>query len=108
MRVTGLLLLTVFSAGLSFAAEDAAAIFKRQCASCHGADGAGKTGAGKMFKLRDLRSAEVQGMSDDDLFNTIAKGKGKMPSYMQNLGHDNIHNLVKYIRGLGKGGEKKK
>ena len=67
---------------------------------CHGADGAGHTGAGKTFKLRDLRSADVQQMPDAQLFDVIAKGKGKMPSYEANLGHDNIHALVKYIRGL--------
>ena len=108
MKLTGLMIGTAFAAGLCFAAEEPAAIYKRQCASCHGPEGAGKTGAGKAFKVRDLRSPEVQSQSDDELFNTIAKGKGKMPSYVQNLGHDNIHALVKYIRTLGKAGEKTK
>ncbi len=102
MKRTALVIATALAASLCFAAEDAAAIYKRQCASCHGADGAGQTGAGKALKVRDLRSPEVQGQSDEQLFNAISKGKGKMPAYGQKLGEANAHALVKYIRSLGK------
>ncbi len=102
MKLTGLMIAAALAAGLCFAAEEPAAIYKRQCASCHGPDGAGKTGAGKAMKVRDLRSPEVQNQSDDELFNAIAKGKGKMPAYAQKLGAANVHALVKYIRALGK------
>jgi mono/diheme cytochrome c family protein len=77
---------------------DAAAIYKSKCASCHAADGSGSTAAGKSLKVRDLRSAEVQGMSDDALFNVIAKGKGKMPGYSKSLGDDMCRALVAYCR----------
>ena len=102
MKRTRLMIAAAFAASLCFAAEEPAAIYKRQCASCHGPDGAGKTGAGKAFKVRDLRSPEVQSQSDDELFNAIAKGKSKMPAYAQKLGEADIHALVKYIRTLGK------
>ena len=82
------------------ATADAAAIYKSKCASCHAADGSGNTPAGRSMKLRDLRSAEVQGMSDDTLFNVIAKGKGKMPGYSRTLGDDTSRALVAYIRKL--------
>ncbi len=78
------------------------AIFKKQCGMCHGPDGSGNTGMGKTFKLRDLRSAEVQKLTDQQLFDIIAKGKGKMPAYQSNLGNDGIHSVVAYIRQLGK------
>ncbi len=92
---------------LSAQAQDAATIFGRQCAACHGKNGAGDTVMGKRFKLRDLRSEEVQKMSDSQIFDTIAKGaKGKsggsMPAYENNLGHDRIQGLVAYIRQLAK------
>jgi mono/diheme cytochrome c family protein len=107
MKLTNLTIATAFAASLCLAAEEPAAIYKRQCASCHGPDGAGKTGAGKAFKLRALGSPAVQSQTDEQLFNVIANGKGKMPAYTKNLGHDNIHALVKYIRTFGKGAEKK-
>lgn len=102
MKLTGLMITMAFAAGLCFAAEDPAAVYKRQCASCHGPDGAGQTGAGKAMKVRDLRSPEVQSQSDEQLFNAIAKGKGKMPAYGQKLGEAQVHALVKYMRALGK------
>ncbi|HWQ55372.1 MAG TPA: cytochrome c [Bryobacteraceae bacterium] len=88
-------------AGSAAPAQDAAAVYKRQCASCHGADGSGKTGPGKAFKLRDLRSAEVQKMTDEQMFDVLNKGKGKMPAYA-NLGHDTLHAMVKHIREMAK------
>lgn len=85
--------------------QDAAAVYKRQCASCHGANGSGQTAMGKAMKVRDLRSQEVQRMSDQELFDITAKGKGKMPAYAK-LGDETIHALVRYIRELAKqGGE---
>jgi len=84
----------------SVAAADAAATFKSKCASCHAADGSGNTAVGKRMRLRDLRSAEIQGMSDDALFNVIANGKGKMPGYSKSLGEETCLALVDYVRKL--------
>jgi len=82
------------------AAADAAATYKSKCASCHAANGSGNTAIGKKMKMRDLRSAEVQGMSDDALFNVIANGNGKMPGYSKSLGADTCRALVAYVRKL--------
>ena len=79
----------------------AAEVYMRQCSFCHGADGAGNTPVGKNFKLRDLGSAEVQQMSEDELFDIINQGKGKMPAFGK-LGHDTIHGLVEYVRAFKK------
>ena len=82
------------------AADDNAALYKAKCAMCHGADGSGNTNIGKSMKLRDLRSAEVQGQSDAALFDVIAKGKNKMPAYEKSLGADKCKGLVSFIRSL--------
>jgi mono/diheme cytochrome c family protein len=79
---------------------DAAATYKAKCANCHGADGSGGTAAGKSLKARDLRSAEVQGQSDAQLFAVISKGKGKMPAFEKTLGADTCKALVAHIRKL--------
>lgn len=76
--------------------------FKAKCAACHGADGSGNTSVGKTLKIRDLRSAEVQAQSDAQLFNIISKGKGKMAAYGKSLSQEQIHELVAFVRELGK------
>ena len=64
----------------SAVAQDAAATYKAKCAMCHGADGKG----GKMG-TRDFASPEVKAETDAQVEETIAKGKGKMPSYAGKL-----------------------
>jgi len=64
-------------------------------------DGSGNTGPGKSMKVRDLRSADVQKQSDDQLFAIIATGKAKMPAYSKSLGADTCKGLVGYVRKLG-------
>jgi cytochrome c6 len=92
--------------GLMFAmpakADDAAAIFKAKCAGCHGADGKGDTSMGKVFKLRDLGSADVQKQSDADLTGIITNGKEKMPAFKGKLTDDQIKQVVALIRSLKK------
>jgi len=81
---------------------DGVETFKGKCAACHGPDGAGATAAGKAMKVRDLSSADVQGQTDDQLYEIITKGKGKMPGYEKSLGADKCKELVAYIRTLKK------
>jgi len=77
-------------------------LYKAKCASCHGPDGSGQTQMGKMMKLRDLRSADVQSKSDAQLTEIIAKGKAPMPAYEKQLSKDQIGDVVAFIRELGK------
>ena len=83
-----------------YGAADAAATYKAKCASCHAAEGSGSTAAGKSLNARDLRSKEVQAQSDDQFYQIIAKGKGKMPGYEKTLGADTCKALVAYARKL--------
>ena len=77
-------------------------LFKAKCAACHGADASGNTPVGKNLKIRDLRSAEVQSQTDEQLSNIITKGKGKMPSYEKSLSQEQVNQLVAFIREMGK------
>lgn len=74
-------------------------LYRVNCASCHGADGGG-TPAGKKLGARDLRSGDVQGMSDAQLRNIIANGKGKMQGFGKRLGGDQIDQLVARVRQM--------
>ena len=87
--------LPAFAAG-----PDGAALYKAKCALCHGADGSGQTPVGKSMKLPDLRSAEVQKLTDIELTKVISGGKGKMPAYGQKLTTVEIGSIIAYIRTL--------
>jgi len=100
--VIGMLMLESRSRAGGMPPVDAAATFKTKCAACHGADGSGETAAGRSLKVRDLRSAEVQNQSDAQLYDLIAKGKGKMPPYEKTLGADTCKALVSFLRHLKK------
>ena len=76
-------------------------LYKTKCAACHGADGKGETATGKMMKVKDFSSEEVQKMTDADLTAAITAGKGKMPPY-KTLSADQVKDLVAYIRAFGK------
>jgi cytochrome c6 len=105
MTLSILALVLVFQSSSQAAgttAGDGGETFKAKCVACHGADGTGNTPAGKAMKVRDLTSADVQGQTDAQLFEVIAKGKGKMPPYEKTLGADKCKELVAYIRTLKK------
>lgn len=79
----------------------AEATYKAKCAMCHGPDGKGETATGKMTKVKDFSSEEVQRMSDADLSAAITSGKGKMPPF-KTLSADQVKDLVAFIRAFGK------
>jgi hypothetical protein len=57
----------------------------------------------KMMKvgMQDLKSAEVQAMSDDDLKKTIADGKGKIRP-LKTVSGPALDDVVAYVRSLKK------
>jgi len=79
------------------AAQSAADLYKSKCAACHGADG-----SKSMMGAKPLNGAEAQAMSDAQITEEIANGKGKMPSYKGKLTDAQIKDLVGYIRTLKK------
>lgn len=96
-------LLTVFlltpGANSQSAAEK---VYKAKCATCHGADGAGTTAAGKATKARDFCSDEVKKETDEEWTAIIVKGKSKMPAYDKKLTDAEVKDVVAFIRGLCK------
>ena len=77
-------------------------IYKAKCAVCHAADGSGDTAMGKKLEVQSFNAPAVAKLSDAVFLEVTIKGKGKMPSYEKKLTDDQIKDLVKYIRGLGK------
>jgi mono/diheme cytochrome c family protein len=93
------------AAAAVFAADAKAgqASYDKSCKSCHGADGAPNPAIAKMMKveMKDLKSAEVQGLSNDDIKKIITDGKGKIKPIKTVTGAA-IDDIVAYIHSLKK------
>ena len=84
-------------------AEAGKALFKKKCAMCHGADGAGNPKIAKMLKveLKPLGGADVQGKKDPALAKIIKGGSGKMKP-VKRLSDTDVANIIAFIRTLKK------
>ncbi len=85
-----------------------AAVFRENCAKCHGEDGRGmrdptwKTAEGEPIASRDLRSGRLKGGDGpDDLYRRIAAGipGTPMPAHA-NLAAEDIWSVVHHVRSL--------
>lgn len=86
---------------------DAAAIYAKSCASCHGKDGTGATKMGKKSGARDYTTAEGQKWSDADgvkaILDGVTKdGKKKMKGFTGKVSEADAKALVAYIRKFKK------
>ncbi len=104
MRST-LLLLGIAAATVSLQAADAAAgkaAYDKSCKSCHGVDGTANPAIAKMLKvdMKNLQSADVQALSDDEMKKIIVDGKGKMKAMPSLSGA--AADIVAYERSLKK------
>jgi len=103
LRVLGMSVATIAALAASpVFAQEGEKLFLDKCANCHSADGSGQTVKGKKLKLRDLRSAEVQKMTDAQMVDLILKGKGDMAPYSKELVDKQVKALVLYVRSLAK------
>jgi mono/diheme cytochrome c family protein len=86
-------------ASISLAA-DGAALFKQNCASCHGATGQADTPAGKSLKVPALAGdAKVAGMSDADITAAI-KANAKHAAALKKMNDADIAAVAAYVKGL--------
>ena len=78
-------------------------VYLDKCSVCHAKDGSGNTAKGRKVKAKDLRSAEIQKLSDAELIKDVGQGKGKdMDGFEKELGADMVKQLVAYCRQLAK------
>jgi mono/diheme cytochrome c family protein len=95
------------AAGPAFAAE-AKALYDKNCAKCHGPDGAGKTKMGRQSGVKDYTDPKVQAeMKDEAALQAIKdgiveKGKKKMDPYKDKLTDDEIKSLIALMRSFKK------
>lgn len=101
------LVILLFVAGYGLLAQEAsktsgAAIFKNKCVICHGADGSGNTPLGKQLQAANFHSKDVQKLSNAELHKIVHDGQANMPSFADQLSDEEITQVVKYVRQLGK------
>jgi hypothetical protein len=78
--------------------------WQNNCVSCHGRAGAGDGPQAALYKPRDLGDPEFQAqVTDTQLFESIQRGKGKMPGFA--LPEATAQNLVRLVRLLGRQGQ---
>jgi mono/diheme cytochrome c family protein len=92
-----LILSTMVAAGVALmtpacaTAEDGAAVFKAQCAKCHGETGEADTPAGKTLKVPKLKGdAKVAGMSVEDIVKAV-KANEKHKSFITKITDEQIN-----------------
>jgi len=95
--------ITILSVALLLASPaafgDAAALYAKNCKSCHGADGKGQTTMGKKSKVKDYTTAEGQKWTDAEGVKAILEGAGKMKAYKEKgITEADAKELVAYIR----------
>jgi mono/diheme cytochrome c family protein len=89
-------------AATASAQGDAKELYMGKCATCHGADGAGKTAMGRKLKVQDAH-ATVAKMSAEDMIKIVTDGKGQgMAGFGKTFTAEQIKGLVDYYRSLGK------
>ncbi len=103
-------ILTVLAiAGLSVATASGAdakagkRVYESSCKTCHGPDGAGNDTIANMMKveMKDLKSTDVQSLSDAELARIITTGKGQMKPVSTVMG-PSIDDVIAYVRTMKK------
>jgi mono/diheme cytochrome c family protein len=93
---------TLTVAGVSLAA-DGAALFKQNCASCHGETGKADTPAGKAMKVPPLAGdAKVAAMPEADVTAKI-KSNAKHAAVLKKVTDADIATLAAHVKGLAAG-----
>jgi mono/diheme cytochrome c family protein len=81
----------------------------KNCAACHGPDGAGHTKAGRMAQVKDMTDPAYQkGFTDEQAAKQIKEGltdkqgKERMKAFGDKFSDADITDLVAYVRSLQK------
>lgn len=101
--------LTLLAASaLSAFAADAKALYDKECAKCHGADGKGDTKMGKKLGAKDYSDAKVQAaFKDDEAFKALKgglkdKGGKTLMKAFDTLSDEDIKALIAHMRTFKK------
>lgn len=80
-------------------------LWTTHCKSCHGAKGLGDGPKAAQLKTEpgDFSKADVQGLSDGELFYKLSEGRDDMPSFKKKLpDEEDRWNIIVFMRTLKK------
>lgn len=103
-----LIVAAVAASSLGVSAADVTALYDKNCAKCHGADGKGETKMGKKVGVKDMTDAKVQAeFTDEKAFKAIKEGvkdkDGKIQmKAVEGATDDEIKGLVAHVRAFKK------
>lgn len=103
--VSTIAILFVYAVSQALAADSGAgkAVYEKNCAGCHAADGKGNPAVAKTLGEKGLNivGKETTQKSDEALLKIIAEGAGKMPA-SKKLSVDDQKLVLRYSRSLAK------
>jgi cytochrome c6 len=98
IRSMAVLAATVCLAGsMGFAQSAGEAVYKANCASCHGSTGTPSAGIAKMM---DVKPAAEYKTSEKEQIDSVKNGKNKMKAFSPKLTDAQIKDAVDYFRTL--------
>lgn len=78
-------------------------IYSYDCASCHNANGDGKSDVAKDLKVPDLTDpALLKDQTDGEIFYILKNGHGNMPQEGDRVKPEQLWDLVNYVLSLSK------
>lgn len=81
--------------------EEVAYLYNKECASCHGKDGRGRTPVGRKFGAKDLKESKA---SDAEMEKQLLDGKKAkdggytMPAFKEKLDAEEIKALIAFVK----------
>jgi len=107
-RILPLVIALLAVPAITMYAADAKALYEKECAKCHGADGKGETKMGKKLGAKDYTDAKVQAeLKDEAAIEATKEGlkdkEGKvLMKPAEGLSDQDIKDLVAYMRTFKK------
>jgi mono/diheme cytochrome c family protein len=102
MKLIALIAALIFLLPLALSAQDGKDLYLDRCATCHGADGAGKTAKGKKLKVKDVHETAVK-MKAEEMERIVRDGKAPdMDAYGKQVSAAELKAVVAYYRSLAK------
>ncbi len=95
----------IIAMALGASAEDGSAIYAKECAKCHGADGKGQTTMGKKLKCKDL-SVEAAKLGEAkieaSMKDGVKEGDKLVMKAFKDLSEADVKAVTKYVLSLKK------